>query len=107
MATYSKTNFKKQIVIDSDHSPKLVKRSGVNLEEFAFTLHIPFEQINSWHNVKRTTIDDCTYLQILSTNICSQLEHINACLTPCSILMRFTADETLAQCREFLVMSCC
>ena len=66
LATYSKTNFKKQIVVDSDHSPKLIKRSNVKLEEFAFTLHIPFEQLNSWHNVKWTTLNDCTYLQILN-----------------------------------------
>ena len=48
LGIYSNTKFKKEIVVDSEHWPNLVKRSNVVSEEIAFTVHIPFEQLNSW-----------------------------------------------------------
>ena len=39
LVTYSKTNFKKEIVVDCEHCPNLTKRSDVNFKEIAFTLH--------------------------------------------------------------------
>lgn len=69
---YSETKFKKQIVVDSDHCPNLTERSDVNLKEIAFTIHIPFEKLNSWHNIKRTTLTDSLYLQILNAFIGKQ-----------------------------------
>ena len=70
--TYSNTKFKRKIVVDSEHCPNLVKRYDVDPEQVAFTLHIPFEQLNSWHNAKHTILADCTYIQILNTFIDKQ-----------------------------------
>ena len=66
---YSSTKFKKEIVVDSEHWPNLVKRSDVVSEEIAFTVHIPFEQLNSWQSIKKTTLISCTCVQILSAFI--------------------------------------
>jgi hypothetical protein len=70
--TYSNTKFKRKIVVDSENCPNLVKRCDVDPEQVAFTLHIPFEQLNSWHNAKHTTLADCTYIQILNAFIDKQ-----------------------------------
>ena len=70
--TYSNTKFKRKIVVDSEHCPNLVKRYDVDPEQVAFTLHIPFEQLNSWHNAKHTILADCTYVQILNAFIDKQ-----------------------------------
>ena len=73
LVTYSKTNFKKEIVVDREHCPNLTKRFDVNVEEVAFMLHILSEQLNSWHNVKQTTtLTGFTYLQILNEFIGQQ-----------------------------------
>ena len=69
LGIYANTKFKREIVVDSEHCPNLIKRSEVDIEEIAFTLHIPFEQLNSWHNIKQTTLIECTYLQILNAFI--------------------------------------
>ena len=69
LGIYANTKFKREIVVDSEHCPNLIKRSEVDIEEIAFTLHIPFEQLNSWHNIKQTTLTECTYLQILNAFI--------------------------------------
>jgi hypothetical protein len=66
LRVYSNTKFKREIVVDCKHCPRLIKRSDVNLKEIAFTIHIPFEQLHSWNNIKRTTFTDCTYVQILN-----------------------------------------
>ena len=60
LAAYSNTKFKREIVVDSEHCPNLIKRSDVDAQQVAFTLHIPFEQLNSWHNIKQTTLSDFT-----------------------------------------------
>lgn len=69
LGVYSNTKFKREIVVDREHCPNLLKRSDVVAETIAFTLHIPFEQLNSWHNIKNTTLTDCTYVQILNAFI--------------------------------------
>ena len=66
LVVYSNTKFKREILVDSEHCPNLIKKSDVRPEEVAFTLHIPFEQLNSWHNIKQTTLSDCSYVQILN-----------------------------------------
>ena len=69
LGIYSNTKFKKEIVVDSEHWPNLVKRSDVVSEEIAFTVHIPFEQLNSWQSIKKTAPISCTYVQILNAFI--------------------------------------
>jgi hypothetical protein len=51
----------------------------VDPEQVAFTLHILFKQLNSWHNIKQTSLSDfhlCTniervygYVQVLNVFI--------------------------------------
>ena len=50
LGVYSNTQFKREIIVDSEHCPSLAYRPEVHLVEIAFTIHIPFEQLNSWNN---------------------------------------------------------
>ena len=41
LGVYSNTKFKREIIVDREHCSSLTKTSEVNLEEIAFTIHIP------------------------------------------------------------------
>ena len=56
LSVYSNTKFKMEVIVDREHCSSLTKRSEVNLDEIALTIHIPFEQLNSWKNIKQKNI---------------------------------------------------
>ena len=53
LESYFKTKFKKDIVIDSIHSTNYIKQSCVDVEKLSFTIHVPYEQLKSWHEVNK------------------------------------------------------
>jgi hypothetical protein len=69
LSVYLNTKFKKEIVVDTKHCANLIERSDVAADEIAFTLHIPFEQLNNLYNIKNTKLVNCTYVQILNAFI--------------------------------------
>ena len=72
LVVYSNTKFKREILVYSEYCPNLIKKSDVRPEEVAFTLHIPFKQLNSWHNIKQTTLSDCSYVRTNTERIYRQ-----------------------------------
>ncbi len=53
---YFNTKFKREIVVDSEHCQNLIKRSGINLEEIAFTIHIPIRTTTQLEQYKANNI---------------------------------------------------
>lgn len=87
LESYFKTKFKKDIVIDSIHSTKYIKQSCVDVEKLSFTIHVPYEQLKSWHEVKQTVASSCSYVQLLNVFVgksyptrikenCSRIENL-------------------------------
>ena len=77
--------FKSDVVVDNNHCPNFDNKTQAQSQSVAFTVHIPFEQLKCWYDSKRSTLVDCSYVQILnavldkrySLNIrenCSRLE---------------------------------
>ena len=53
---YLKTEFKRNI--DDKHCKDYTNKFSVKTEEVAFTIHLPFEQLKSWHDNKKLLV--CT-----------------------------------------------
>ena len=58
--------FKTDIVVNTDHCPNFVKKTDVQSDSVAFTVHIPFEQLKCWYDNKLSLLADCSYIQILN-----------------------------------------
>lgn len=87
LESYFKTKFKKDIVIDSIHSTNYIKQSCVDVEKLSFTIHVPYEQLKSWHEVKQTVASSYSYVQLLNVFVgksyptrikenCSRIENL-------------------------------
>ena len=69
---YVKTIFTsniKGIVIDDKHCMKYTNKSCVKPEEIAFTIHLPFGLLTSWHENKKPVLENYSYVQILNAFI--------------------------------------
>ena len=69
---YVKTIFTsniKGIVIDDKHCMKYTNKSCVKPEEIAFTIHLPFGLLKSWHENKKPVLENYSYVQILNAFI--------------------------------------
>ncbi|CAB4025343.1 Hypothetical predicted protein, partial [Paramuricea clavata] len=69
---YSKTKFKKDIVVDTEHYSPYIRKIGDEAKDIPFTIQLPWEQLNSWYQTKQSVLIEYSYVQILNAFLCKR-----------------------------------
>ena len=69
---YSKTKFKKDIAVDTEHYSPYIRKLGDEAKDIPFTIQLPWEQLNSWYQTKQSVLIEYSYVQILNAFLCKR-----------------------------------
>lgn len=66
LGKYSKTRFKKDIFVNTEHYSPYIRKLGDEAKDISFTIQLPWEQLNSWYQNKQSVLFEYSYVQILN-----------------------------------------